>query len=649
MGDVVAGESPVATPGESTQEEAQHERGPAQVSRLIREALAKQAELSLTGKLSFETGVDRRTAVVGDRSRHLRTIATKLCFLKNRYLFAYQIGERKINRLLESMAAALDHGDHLVFALCTRALMEHDASISCLIERTKEVLDRLEDVSGFEPIDEGIEELLGLYQERLNSRRFFGRDGMVDLVSAVALIDQYLVPNVEDALEHYDYLSDFVHPGLDSNVLASGSGLGEGIGDPPMAEKRRVADNIVQTACAVIEHLDGTVEHFASLGMTIEAYLQKALEPTTRLEDLFVSPVARAGAQHGSRQTVTFFTQQGSVWLRLVDGTSFETPFRSIGDVAPEQEVIFHISNGKVWVSLDEDTAFETPLKSISARDSARVFTQEGRVWIRLSDGTAFETPIESIDDVVPEQKVTLVGRRGKTQVTLDNGASFESTVECAVSRQTASLFSQEGKVWLRLSDGNSFETPLASLEGATPEQTVTLYARRGKVWASLEDGTYFETPLESVSCRQRARFFSQEGKVWLRLSDGTSLETPFTSLEQVIPQQKVRLFTKQGSIWLTLGSGITFETPLTSLGRQVATFFNKEGKVWLRLKDGTSFETPLKSVGDVTPREEVMLFTKHGKIWLSLDRGISFETPLGQAPSGAVFFNKRGKVWLRT
>jgi hypothetical protein len=636
---------------ERTKGKAAEQYGTISTIELIEGLLAKEADVSLANKLSFVQDVDEKTAGVIERDRELGRIAVSLCKLKNHYLLLHQVFDRKLTGLLRSMIRALEEDDLLLFALCSRALMELAASLSCVVEQTNEALEGIEDAKEVEPISEGIEELCGIYQRRLYATRFFDRLGMVDAASAPALVDQYLSADIENARAYYDYLSDFVHPGFDSSVLVSTGESGTGVTEPSVEEKGHVASNVLQIAVVLLGYLDRRIESLAWSGMAIETYVQRALHPAVTLSSLFAESAAAAGLEPGSEQTATFFTREGRVWLKLGDGTSFETPFKSIGDVTPRQEVSFSIKDGKIWVSLDDGTSFETPLESFTSRQTATFFIQAGQVWIRLRDGTSFETPLKSIEDAMPERKITLHAREGRAWVSLEDGTSFETPVESVTSSQNATFFTKDAKVWLRLGDGTSFETPLQSIPGVSPEQRVTLFSQEGKVWLRLDDGTSFETPLGSVTSRQTATLVTKGGKVCLRLADGTHLETPFDSIEDAIPEQKVRLTAKEGKIWLSAGGGVSFETPLTSIGRQLATFFDKEGKVWLRLSDGTSFETPLQSIGDVTPRQAVMLFNKKGKMWLRLDRGISFETPITYTgpKQTSIFFNKKGKVWLRT
>jgi len=638
------------TAEERIREETRQQYETVRTFELMGRLLQKQSELSLTRTLSFEREVEKKTADVLSKDSELGRIAVTVYRLRNQYLFLYQIVERKVTYLVKSMIDALNNDDHLLLALCSRSLVEHAASLSYLVERTNGILGRIEGKKEYKSINEDLEELYTIYERRFYGTRFFETEGLVDDVNVPALVDEYLSPEIKDINEYYAYLSDFVHPNFDSNVLASSSGLGQGITDPSIEEKKGIIDNILRIASIIVEYLEHRIESFASSGMVIDAYLQKALQPATRPETFFVKPPTEFEREDTSKQPATFFTKEGKVWLRLRDGTSFETPLKSIGDVTPEQEVAFSTKEGRIWLNLEDGTSFETPLESVTARQPATFFDKEGKVWLRLGDGTSFETPLKSIGDVTPEQEVALSTKGGRIWLDLEDGRSFETPLESVTSEQTATFFAKEGKVWLTLGDGTSLETPLKSMGDVASEQKVTLFTKEGKIWISTGDGISFETPLKSIS-RQPAAFFTKGGKVWLRLGDGTSFETPFKSIGDVTPRQLVSFFSRKGKMWLRLGEGISFETPLESISRQIATFFNKEGKIWLRLGDGTSFETPLRSIGDVTPRQVVMFFTKKGKMWLRLGGGVSFETPLEPLArkQTAIFFNKEGKVWLRS
>ncbi len=503
---------PKAEPREEP--ELQHET--ARVYELVEGLLQKQSALSLTERLSFEQQIDDKIASILDKDKNLGRIADNLCRLKNQYLFLYQIVERKLTRLLNTTVRALGEDDHLLVALCARTFVERAASLSYLIEQTKRTLERLGDTKEPESISEAVEELYTIYKEGFYGARFFKNDGLVDSHNVMALVDEYLSPSIEGIREYYDYLSDFVHPSFDSNVLASSSGLGEGISNPSFEEKKEVIGHVLRITGIILEYVDHLIEDLVSAGMIIDAYVQKALQATTTMATLFAEPPTTFAIEDTSKQAATFFNKEGKVWLKLGDGTSFETPLKSIGEVTPEQEVAFSTKEGKIWLNLDDGTSFETPLESVTSKQAASFFTKAGKVWLKLDDGTSFETPVKSINDVTPEQEVTLSSKQGTIWLTLDDTTTFETPLK-SIGRQVVTFFTRTGKVWLRLGDGTSFETPLKSIGDVTPKHVVILFTKKGKVWLRLDRDISFETPLTYSGPKRIAIFFNKHAKVWLR------------------------------------------------------------------------------------------------------------------------------------
>lgn len=637
--------------------ERQH--GPNEDVDLIDTFVRKQSQRSLSKRLSFESEIDAKTAPTSSRDSELGTVATSLLNLRNEFLILYQVLERKITYLATSSTCAFSNDDHLLLVLCGRGLIGNTASVAYLIKQTNETFERIEAAAESGPINEDIEQLCHTYRRRFYATRFFDCAAIPESLNIPALVHKYLASDIEGIKEHYEYLLGFVQPIFDCIALDSDQGSGEASADPRIApsieKKQEIMQKALRIASMVVECADRQLEVFASSGLMIDAYAQKSLDPSTTLATLFAERPAYVPGEEipeeAAKEMGTFFSKDGKVWLRLSDGTSFETPLKSVGDVTPEQEVTVYSREGKTWLNLDDGTSFETPLEPVTTQQTATFFDKDGKVWLKLGDGTSFATPLKSIGDVAPEEEVTLFSKDSKVWVGLDDGKSFETPLKSLTSEQGATLFDKEGKVWLRLGDGTSFVTPLESMENREPVQIATLLDKDGEVALRLSDGTSLQTPLRSTSTRQMATFFDKDGRVWLRLPDGTAFATPLKSIGEAALRQQVTFFDRGGKTWLTIGHGVSFETPLKSLtSRQIATFFDKDGKVWARLGDGTAFVTPLKSIGDVTAKQSVMLFTRRGHIWLRLDRGPAFETPLDSVSPRRthLFFSKKAKVWFK-
>ncbi len=259
-------------PEEKIREDIKQKYKTRETFELIEKFLEKQSQLSLIKTISFEKELKEKTAEILAKERELGIIAVSLCGLKNQYLFLNRIIETKLTYLMRSMIFGLNDNNHLLLALCSRSLIEHTASLSYLIKWTNRVLERTKGTTECKSINKNLEELYTIYRKIFYGTRFFKNEGLVEATSVLTLVDKYLSPEIKDVREYYNYLSDFVHPNFGSNVLVSSGGLGEGIIDPSIEEKKEIIENILQITGIIIKHLDYKVWDFASLGIMIPEF-----------------------------------------------------------------------------------------------------------------------------------------------------------------------------------------------------------------------------------------------------------------------------------------------------------------------------------------------------------------------------------------
>lgn len=619
---------------------------------ILENLLARQGAFSLSKRLAYELALSEKTTGPADRDRAVGSVLFGLCRLKNQMLFGYQAIEKKTESLVTAVGNARKAGDFLLMGLAAKALLEHAASVTYLVNQTSEFVEQVEGKDDARTISASIGALYKVYARRLYSSRFFEGEEVVEPVDVRNLVLQNLSPYIEKADEYFDYVADFVHPDFDSSVTLPDT-AGDGVMRPSMQDIDSIAENIFGLCGVVAEHLIQKEEELASLGVLIDAYVRRAHEPRIKVSRIFQAHLSDAP----SRQSATFFDKDGKVWLKLADGTVFETPVRSIGDVTPEQEVTLVTKDGKTWVCLDDGSRYETPLGPLTSREKAAAFTQDGRVWLRLSDGTAVPTPMRSLDALTPEQKVVLFDRTGKVWARLNDGAPFETILDEISARQPATFFNKEGKIWARLKDGTAFPTDVKSLGDVAREQELMLSYHDGKVWLTLDDGRQFDVALEGLSATDKATFFAKEGKVWARLGDNSVIQIPVSRMEDLVLDREATFSDIGGNVWVTLDDGTSFETGLKDLAalgsaetgtcRQKVQMEASEGRVWLKLGDGTRVETPFESMEDVGGDQPVTLFSQSGRIWLRMGE-TSFETPLRSFTSrqSISFSLKDGKVW---
>jgi len=282
---------------------------------LIEQFLVKQSQLGSTKALAFEQHIAEKTAKVSERDKELGAIALRLFQLKNRYLLLHQVMETKLANLMRSMIDGLNNDDYVLLGLCSRALVEHAAFLSYIVQQAR---------------SEDIEALQGLYGRSLYSARFFAEEGLVDTIEVAALVDEYLSTDIAGVKEYYSFLSDFVHPGFASNVPISDERLGEGITGPSLEQKKAAVEKVLQITGVMMKYLDHKLEDLASLAMTIEDDLQKALGPVTTPDSFrdkkrelakpqpakWQPPEEPVKVLPGRLRGAVFFNRKGRPWLK---------------------------------------------------------------------------------------------------------------------------------------------------------------------------------------------------------------------------------------------------------------------------------------------------------------------------------------------
>lgn len=331
---------------------------------LIEKFLEKQSELSLIKKISFEKEIKQKTAEILSKEREIGKIAINLCKLKNQYLFLYRIIETKLTYLIKSIIYGLNDDNHLLLAFCSRSLIEHAASICYLIERTEKILEKTKGCNTYKKIDKNIKQLFDVYKKIFYGTKFFKDkgEGLIDAIDVGTLRRDYLAKEIENINDAYSYLCDFVHPNFGSNILVSSGDLGEGIVDPPIEEKKEIIENILRITGNIIEYLDYKVCDFASLGIMIDSYLQKALHPTTTLATLFVEPFLEYIGDGKSKETALFFTtattkaEHIAMEYEFMRQQGIESTMQHIGGMEDDHIYDVHETNkGKLWFKVPKE------------------------------------------------------------------------------------------------------------------------------------------------------------------------------------------------------------------------------------------------------------------------------------------------------
>lgn len=271
---------------------------------LIEAFLQKRAHLVLPGGLTFEKQIAEKTARISQRDEERGALALRLYELKNQYLFLYQAQQTRLVRQVRLIISGINSDNFLLLALGSRSLIEDAAFLSYLIREARK---------------DDMESLRALYGRSLYSNRFFGEEGLVDAVSALALVDEHLPADIEEVKEYYNCFSDFLHPGFAGSVVVSGEKLEEGITSPTVEQRKAAVVKLLQMTGVVIKYLDQVTDDFASIGTTIEEHLQKAIRPAAaRLSFLgqkAESAEPGVAAASGPGKTI-FFNKKGKPWLK---------------------------------------------------------------------------------------------------------------------------------------------------------------------------------------------------------------------------------------------------------------------------------------------------------------------------------------------
>ena len=174
---------------ERIREEIRQKYDAKEVFDAIEEFLVKQSQLTSTKALAFEQRIADRTGELARKDAQLGAVAINLYRLKNQYLLLYKVMEAKCVHLVESMIYALNKEDYLLLALCARSLVEHAAFLSYLVQEAK---------------TEDIESLYSLYGKSLYSTRYFGQEGLVDVIDLLNMVEERLPADGNHIKECYD-------------------------------------------------------------------------------------------------------------------------------------------------------------------------------------------------------------------------------------------------------------------------------------------------------------------------------------------------------------------------------------------------------------------------------------------------------------
>ncbi len=230
---------------------------------------------------------DRYAHWLSQRNDDLAKVVRDLIHTKNAFFFVFWVVDAKILHLTRSLIFAFNSDNALLIALCSRSLLEHAASLSYLFRRTGTLLDALPRANTKEKIAAPLLELQAIYQKLFYGTRFFKKEGLVDAVHVLKLIDNYLEKEFPNAKNAYDYLSDFVHPNFGSNFLVSEGKLGEGVIGPSVGVKKQVVERIATISSGLLQFIFNKGIAFGGFGSTLDDYLGRATSAGTTLNEVF--------------------------------------------------------------------------------------------------------------------------------------------------------------------------------------------------------------------------------------------------------------------------------------------------------------------------------------------------------------------------
>lgn len=198
------------------------------------------SEFSLVKKISSSKEIDRKAKEIRLKNNKIGTIAIDLIIIKNQFLFNYRILQTKLIYLINSMINSLNQDNHLVFALCSRSLLEHAGTIAYIYKKTENTINKLKNQSDYQKIQDILNIQKNNQKKVFYGTRFFKDDYLKKAIHTEELIKDYLEKKFPNAGQIYGFLCDFVHPNYGSNLFVSSGDLGNGMIDPPIEEKKEI-------------------------------------------------------------------------------------------------------------------------------------------------------------------------------------------------------------------------------------------------------------------------------------------------------------------------------------------------------------------------------------------------------------------------
>jgi len=327
---------------------------------IIERFLSNQYEFALIKQVSSSKEIEKKANRIIKKNKQIGSIAINLIRIKNQFLFIFRILQTKLIYLLNSMIDSLDHDNHLSFALCARSLLEHAGTISFIYKKIESTINTLKRQSNYNKIQEILERLNESLSKVFYGTRFFKDEHLTKAIHTNELIKDHLEKELPNAWQVYEFLSDFVHPNYGSNLLVSHGYFGDGVIDPPIQEKKEIIDRMILLTAGLIDYVDDSFSNYGKFGILIDGYIEKALHPHIKIENIFREQRGKFTGDGSSKENAIFFINA-------------KTPME-------------HIEMQHRYI--EENEIDVEPIKQIGAMEDGFIFdrykTKEGELWFKV-------------------------------------------------------------------------------------------------------------------------------------------------------------------------------------------------------------------------------------------------------------------------
>ena len=252
------------------------------------------------------------SVAINRRSESDRKLLVGFMRLKNEYGVLSRIVEAKLIFNLEATVEVLNRGNHLVFAMCARSVMEHAASLIYLHHKTTKALAVWRNCKSLEDINTHVDMLLDFFDKFMFGTKFFGDENqkILGLQKAIHVNDMLRCGDerAPGMMRNYEFLCDLVHPNVLSNAIVFSPDTNTWSWQQEEKFQKEMTELVLDTIDGTIRFLEShTADLFWNFLHDCDHYFRKFLRPEATLGTLFLdSPLAFTGDGTSKESAIQF-------------------------------------------------------------------------------------------------------------------------------------------------------------------------------------------------------------------------------------------------------------------------------------------------------------------------------------------------------